>query len=278
MAWFKVDDRLHLHRKTRQVRRSHPDKSRDSAPFGLWVLAGSWCGQSGTNGFVPMEILLDFDDDAEALSKRLVEAGLFTPDTVKGDDGFWFHEYEEHNPVEEVDAGKWGAHLRWHVQRQIIKDDCPHCVPSIGVDGGHMGGDMDPQCSPVPSRPDPDPSKDTRARETPEPFNEFCEVYPGNVQTKRAFQVWPTAVRAARGHKPILDGARAYADYVRRAGIEPRYIRSAINWLRDEGWRDELKSPTRASPPSNIESHVALVNQLAAREASPQQRQIGAGT
>ena len=33
------------------VRRSSESKTRDVSPFGLWVLAGSWCGDHSTGGF-----------------------------------------------------------------------------------------------------------------------------------------------------------------------------------------------------------------------------------
>jgi hypothetical protein len=80
--WFKVDDKLHDHRKARHVRRSHSTKRRDVAPFGIWALAGSWCGANRTGGFVPLEVLEEMDDDAEQLADRLVAAGLWSHDKV----------------------------------------------------------------------------------------------------------------------------------------------------------------------------------------------------
>jgi hypothetical protein len=99
----------------------------------------------------------------------------------------------------------------------------------------------------------------------PEPFNEFVDTWPGNVQVKRAFAYWPAAVKAAKGAQTILDAAHAYADWIRRSGTEPRYVRSAANWLRDEGWRDELKSATRtsASAPSTTDQRVTDAFKLA---------------
>ena len=76
MTWFKVDDGLHAHRKVRAVRRSHGAKKRDIAPMAIWVLAGSWCGAHRTDGFIPREVIEDWDDDAEGLAQRLIDAGL----------------------------------------------------------------------------------------------------------------------------------------------------------------------------------------------------------
>lgn len=121
------------------------------------------------------------------------------------------------------------------------------------------------------------PARDTPA-DLPEPFMEFCAAYPGNVQTKPAFAVWAAAVKRAGGYRHVVAGAHAYAEWVTNSGTESKFIRNAVKWLNEDGWRDELKNSGRASPPSNIESHVALVNQLAAKEANKQQRQIGTGT
>ena len=45
--WMKVDDQMHVHRKTRRLIQSHPEKRRDIAPIGLWATAGSWACQNG---------------------------------------------------------------------------------------------------------------------------------------------------------------------------------------------------------------------------------------
>ena len=42
--WFKVDDKLHDHRKARKA---------GKAAMGVWVLAGSWSMDNETDGFVP---------------------------------------------------------------------------------------------------------------------------------------------------------------------------------------------------------------------------------
>ena len=48
MPWFKVDDKLHDHRKSRKAGRS---------AMGVWVLAGSWSMDNETDGFVPADVL-----------------------------------------------------------------------------------------------------------------------------------------------------------------------------------------------------------------------------
>lgn len=171
MTWFRIDDRFHDHKKVRRLRRSCPDKRRDASPIGLWALAGSWSGLHHTGGFVPLEVLLDWDDDAEALAERLVAAKLWTLDEVDGEEGYRFHDWRDRNPGEDEDGASYSArgnHLRWHVRRKKIDPNCELCVSdSSGSSGanrggyrGGVGGDIGGESGeesprPDPTRPDP---------------------------------------------------------------------------------------------------------------------------
>ena len=57
MAWFKVDDKLHDHRKARRA---------GKAAIGVWVLAGSWAMDNLTDGFVPEVVLLRWGTRTDA--------------------------------------------------------------------------------------------------------------------------------------------------------------------------------------------------------------------
>jgi hypothetical protein len=167
--WFKVDDKLHDHRKARHVRRSHSTKRRDVAPFGIWALAGSWCGANRTGGFVPLEVLEEMDDDAEQLADRLVAAGLWSHDKVDEEPGYRFHDWADQNPNGEDpgDYGRRGNHVRWHAGRGVIDPNCDLCPtddrPDIPPDDRpdiprEYQGDIRVDSSrPDPTRPDPTP-------------------------------------------------------------------------------------------------------------------------
>ena len=122
--WFRVDDKLPNHAKTRRVRKSHPSKRRDAAPFGLWVLAGAF----SDDGFIPLEVLEDWDDDAESLADRLVLAGLWIECEQAGEPGYRFHDWAAHNPVDAATSGIYGNHKRWHVGGKKPSDECPLCI------------------------------------------------------------------------------------------------------------------------------------------------------
>lgn len=105
VTWFKADDKFHGHRKTRKALR-HPEKRRDAAAVGLWTLAGTWSADNLTDGFVPSDELFRWDDDAEGLADRLVEAELWTRAEVHGEPGFQFVNWEEWQPTKATVEGK----------------------------------------------------------------------------------------------------------------------------------------------------------------------------
>lgn len=233
MAWFKVDDGLHDHRKTRRVRRSHQDKKRDVAPFGLWVLAGSWAGANNTNGFVPTEVLEEWDDDYRSLAERLVAAGLWWPTMVDGENGYGFHDWEDRNPANEVDSGRFGNHLRWHVKREITNPDCEFCAAESGPssppnrddDRDESGTTSPPESSPVPTRPDP----------TKE-FDRFWTAYPRKVAKGQARRAWTGAVKKVDDPTSLVTAARAFAKTVRNS--DEKFIPHPATWLNGERWAD----------------------------------------
>ena len=87
MPWFKVDDKLHDHRKAR---------SASKAAMGVWVLAGSWSADNLMDGFVPTSVLSRWGTKADAA--RLVEVGLWHPFVKDGEPGWIFHEWETYQP------------------------------------------------------------------------------------------------------------------------------------------------------------------------------------
>lgn len=88
MTWFKVDDKLHDHRKTRAA---------GKAAMGVWVLAGSWSADNLTDGFIPATILPRWGTKADAT--KLVKVGLWLVDEQDGESGWRFHDWEQAQPT-----------------------------------------------------------------------------------------------------------------------------------------------------------------------------------
>jgi hypothetical protein len=76
VPWFKVDDKLHDHRKARAA---------GATAMGLWVLAGSWSADNLTDGFIPATILPRWGRPRDA--NRLTEVGLWHTDEQDGETG-----------------------------------------------------------------------------------------------------------------------------------------------------------------------------------------------
>lgn len=128
MVWFKVDDKLHDHRKARAA---------GKAAMGVWVLAGSWSSDHGTGGFVPAGVLSRWGTRADA--NKLVAVGLWSTAEHDGEKGWRFHDWAVRNPdadsvaairSSKAGAGSLGNHRRWHEKRGVKVDGCEHCEPS----------------------------------------------------------------------------------------------------------------------------------------------------
>lgn len=81
MVWFKVSDRLHDHRMTRLA---------GAEAIGLWTLAGSWCADNPTDGFVPAAILSRWTPHWASSAAKLCDVGLWYPDQRAGKIGYEF--------------------------------------------------------------------------------------------------------------------------------------------------------------------------------------------
>lgn len=88
MTWFKVDDSFHSHPKVLAT---------EPAALGLWVVAGSWCGDNLSDGFVPLHVLPRLLPDAATLAETLVTAGLWK--RARG--GYQYHQWAEWQPTKE---------------------------------------------------------------------------------------------------------------------------------------------------------------------------------
>ena len=246
MPWFKVDDKLHDHRKARKA---------GKAAIGVWVLAGSWAMDNLTDGFIPDDVLTRWGTRADA--GRLVAAGLWYVDEHNGERGWRFHDWTHFQPsaavtaatkAKEAEAGLRGNHNRWHVQRGITDPDCAYCyrVPDQDPDGepdrvdvgsGRIGGE-----SPVPV-PDPiphvSPNGETSRRRDLEP------VDPPREDVERICDHLARRIEANGAKRPTVttkwhDSARLLID---RDGRTEQQVHAAIEWCQaDEFWRANILS------------------------------------
>ncbi len=249
--WMKIDDGLHAHRKTRAVTKSHPTKSRDAAPMGIWVIAGSWAAQNGTDGWVPEDELDRWDDEWRALTARLVRTGWWWPLQRDGEAGYGFNDWHDYNPEAEAASrsGSFGNHVRWHANKGVMNAECEHCpqeldrpenlLDSGGDIGGRSGGESGsesrtvalPVPDPTPTRPDPDPIVSAMPPRRDD-IERICEHLASRIEAN-------DVKRPAIG-KTWRDAARLMLDNDGRTEEE---IHGAIEWCQaDEFWRANVLS------------------------------------
>ncbi len=91
MSWFRVDDTLAAHPKTRKA---------GLAAMGLWTVAGSWSSQQLTEGFVPEWFVATWPQ-GKKLARQLVVAGMWEPAKEGDEQGWLFHDWIDSNPTAE---------------------------------------------------------------------------------------------------------------------------------------------------------------------------------
>jgi hypothetical protein len=232
MSWFRVDDTLAAHPKTRRA---------GLAAMGLWTVAGSWSSQQLTEGFVPDWFVATWPQ-GKKLAQQLVRAGLW--DTAKdGDEEGWlFHDWTDANPTAEQEKERRrkarerqrklrerSAAKREEALDKVLQDDASRVTSRVTYDVSHGAPSR-----PYPSRPDPSSpdgeeedspkggSHVSDARGTPPLYQDRCEAH-GDVaepppcgacaDVRKAGQRVPLTV--VRGDRHCLVHAETYTTVCR---------------------------------------------------------------
>jgi hypothetical protein len=232
VTWFKVDDKLHDHRKARKA---------GKAAMGVWVLAGSWAMDAEQDGFVPEEVLARWGTKADAA--RLVKAGFWEVAVHEGEPGWRFHDWSHFQPsaavtaakrVAEREAGLRGNHKRWHVERSVSDPDCDYCYrvpdgePDLVPDRVGSGGGES-----APNRPVPVPVPDTSPNgEERLDVERICEHLADRIEANGSKR--PAVSKSWR------DAARLLID---RDGRREAELHLAIDWCQSHDfWRSNILS------------------------------------
>lgn len=227
--WFKVDDSFHSSRKLLSIPKRHR-----LAAAGLWVVAGSWCGQQLTDGRIPDYMIKEWGA-TPTIVKALVDSGLWIE--VEGSNVFdkW-HEYQPSK--QDVNAERAASRERMRELRASRKQRKPRDSGGnqemFGRTEANGSGNVP---NPDPTRPDP-VSKDTegeasqappapkksRGSRIPDgwlPSNELihsmrqeCPNVDQQMEHRKFVDYW-TAQPGAKGIK--LDWNATYRNWIRRA-------------------------------------------------------------
>lgn len=213
MPWFRVDDKLHDHRKSRVARK---------AAIGVWTLAGSWSMDNLTDGFIPADVLPRWGTRADAAA--LVKAGLWHPAEKDGETGWQFHDWHEFQPSAE----------------KIIEEREQARARMKRIRSGGSSGDVRPNNprSSVTSSPSPSPIPLSVVTSSSQSSSVLDEL------TDDDWQKIETATRGNRAH-----ARKVAADVLSKAAGEVsqprRYILRAVK-NEPELYRATRGNPTRA--------------------------------
>jgi len=248
MTWFKVDDKLHDHRKVRKA---------GKAAMGVWVLAGSWCMDNETDGFTPDDVLTRWGTRADA--GKLVAAGLWFMDEQNGERGWRFHDWAEFQPsaatvagwrAAESEAGQRGNHKRWHADRRVTDPDCSYCyrVPDGVPDGvpreePDSGGESHPNRVGIARNPSPYPNVSPNGETSHR--RDLVPVDSHRPDVERICVHLADRIEANGAKRPTIgktwhDAARLMLDNDKRS---EEAVHRAIDWCQEsEFWRGNVLS------------------------------------
>lgn len=212
MTWFKVDDHLHSHRKTMRA---------GTEAMGLWVLAGSWSAAEESDGWVPDYVLGRLvGANGVHLADQLVSAGLWENDTMDGEDGYRFREWQDYQPTrEQLEAKREQARERM----QRVRANSAGTSRAV-----------------TPTRPDPTRPIDTTADTAA--FESWWEGYPRKTGKAAAAKAYDKARKSATADELMAGLVNACAVWTADR-TEARFIPHPATWLNQGRWDDEQPAP-----------------------------------
>lgn len=246
MTWFKVDDKLHDHRKARAA---------GKAAMGVWVLAGSWSSDHGTGGFIPAGVLPRWGSRTDA--NKLVAVGLWAATEHDGEKGWRFHDWSDRNPdadsvaairTSKAGAGSLGNHRRWHEKRGVVVEGCEHCDDSqIDRTMRHVSDSVAIPPEPVPEPVAAAAASDAIAQPLPPPL----VILRAALESRKLIVRWDTLTTDDIAEiEQLIDehGDAALVAQSLRDYQPNKPIAFARGWL--SGWRSIRKPGDLAAVPS----------------------------
>ena len=229
MPWFKVDDKLHSHKKAARA---------GVAAMGLWTVAGSWCADQLTDGFVPDYIAQRLaPGEADQLAERLVTAGLWHHDVHDGDNGWRFNDWNHYQPTRE--------HVEQQRQRERDKKRHQRRTPDGQYAASPRESPGDTAGNPAgvtPSRPDPTRPDHKQERTSPRKRADRATRLPDGWQPTHE----PDLVNAIGGHQAAQRELAKFVDYW--AGVSGQKGRK-VDWQAT--WRNWLRRASEDRQPKS---------------------------
>lgn len=281
MTWFKVDDSFYRSRKVRKL-----GNDRVSA-VGLWTLCGDWAADNLSDGFVPWEVVEEWDP-RRRLAVKLIVVTLWFEVEHDGEPGIQFHDWHDWQPTKEqvIQRRKADAErrARWReARRHGVTPSGPEAsspdpsqqesrqesrdVSRRDTRVSSRGASRPGSALPDPTRPDPTRKEEEHSlaalgENAPE-FDQFWAAYPRRVERRAAEKAWRAAINRNVTPARMIAGARRYADATRDA--EARFIKHPAAWINAGAYDDLDATP---EPPTPAASFTDLRRRGAAQEVA----------
>ncbi len=247
------------------------------------TVAGSWCDNQLTDGWVPEYVAERLDPDYKARADALVRVGLWEIAERDGEPGWLFHQWSDDGrqpTAEQVKTERAATAERQRRFREKVKGApsrngvtnalVTHSVtdgvtresrspfPSVPFPSVPLQGTNAPPAEATVTRihaeqpddePEPLPGFTTAARPRParaDLFAAFWKAYPRKKAKAAAEKAWTKAIDDGIDPHAIIEGARLYA--MEKKLTEPQFVRYPATWLNGGGWDDE-PDPDHTPPP-----------------------------
>lgn len=222
MTWFKVDDSLHSHPKIEALR--HGPHYGDA--LALWTLAGSWCAQHLTDGFLPKTLAKTFGFRSK-VAQELVRVGLWSEEK----DGYRFHQWAERQPARsQVEQRR--AESRERVDRYRAKKRAEN-TPGTHVVTRYNHVTADPQYAPPdPTRPDLEEREERESVVLDRPLRVPAHVAPTRAHAHEGFAAqapWHEAPSPMRLDQPGAWTADRQALAFQKAYLARRHVSPSMH-------------------------------------------------
>lgn len=118
MAWVRYDDRFSNHEKVLAVR------AKDPGALALHLLANTWTSSTKTPGWIPAHAPSQLvGTKGKKWAALLVAVNLWEVGTLGDETGWWVHDFDTYNPVDEAtkakrsESARRAANARWDAKR-----------------------------------------------------------------------------------------------------------------------------------------------------------------
>lgn len=217
----------------------------------MFVRGLAFAKEKGSGGFIgarqvrllAADLSMYGADDGDLVAE-LVAVGLW----VEVDGGWLIEGWLDWNEADASRAGAWGNHKRWHLDRGLVANGCPHCsiapeshptTPDIAPDSGEHR----PRIAKEGKR-----KQDNNTRAVDSEFAAWWTNYPRKVDKTDAEKAYVAARKSASAEQ-LASGLECSVNQWRRENRPTDKMPHGATWLNHKRWTDEF---TDAEPEVDV--------------------------